>query len=123
MSELGYFLLGISFCSFIILTVIVIIHKRFRIMMIDLCEGEARANFWTLAVEAWFFIYSVSAALHWRPDGTAERQFFLASICQIKEGLNGMSNSIIMFSVGLLAFVFLRKFRGRDNELLEKEKV
>lgn len=116
MSELSYFLLGLAFCSVVIVTVIAAIHRRFRIMMVDLCEGEARANFWTLAVEAWFFLYSIGSALQWRPEGTTERQLFLAGISQIKEGLNGMSNALIMFSVGLLVFVFVRKLKGRETE-------
>jgi hypothetical protein len=74
-------------------------------------------------VEAWFFIYSVSSALHWRPEGTTDRQLFLSSICQIKEGLNGMSNAIIMFSVGLLVFVFVRKFKGREIDILGRDKA
>jgi hypothetical protein len=116
MTETGYFVVGLSSCFVITLSIIVVIHRRFFDMMVDLCEGEVRARFWTLAVEAWFFLYSITSALKWRPEGTVDRQLFLASIDQIKSGLNGMSNAIILFSAGLLFFVFIRKFKGREKE-------
>lgn len=123
MTETGYFFMGLSVCSFIVFGVIAIIHKRFRLMMVDLCEGEARADFWTLAVEAWFFLYSISSALKWHPEGITERQLFFASITQIKEGLNEMSNAIVMFSIGLLVFVFIRRIKGRENEIVGRGKI
>ncbi len=123
MAEIGYFLMGFLFCSIIVFSIIAVIHKRFRLMMVDLCEGEARADFWTLAVEAWFFLYSISSALKWHPEGTVERQLFFASINQIKDGLNGMSNAIVMFSVGLLVFVFIRRMKGKENEIAERKKI
>jgi hypothetical protein len=89
-------------------------------MMVDLCEGKVRARFWTIAVEAWFFLYNTSSALKWHPEGTSDRKLFLSSIEQIKDGLNGTSNAIIMFSAGLLVFVLIRKFRGRENETLNR---
>ena len=121
MTETGYFLLGLLFCFVITLSIIAVIHRRFFEMMVDLCEGEVRARFWSLAVEAWFFLYSMSAAFKWCPEGISERQLFLASINQIKNGLNGTSNAIIMFSVGLLTFVLIRKFRGRESDVLRRE--
>jgi hypothetical protein len=78
-------------------------------------------GFWTLVVEAWFFLSSITSSLTWRPDGLEERQLFLSSINLIKGGLNGMSNSIIFFSVGLIAFVVIRKFKGKGITDFEKE--
>ncbi len=123
MTETGYFLLGLLVCFAITVSIIAVIHRRFFEMMVDLCEGEVRARFWSLAVEAWFFLYSMSAALKWRPEGISERQLFLSSITQIKDGLDGTSNAIIMFSVGLLTFVLIRKFKGREKEPLREEKI
>ncbi len=120
-SELWHFLASLGFCMFVAVMIIVVIHRRFQIMMVDLCEGEARARFWTLAIEAWFFLSSINSSLSWRPDGLEERQLFLSSICLVKGGLQGMSNSIILFSAGLIAFVVIRKFKGRQNTGLQKE--
>lgn len=119
--ELWHFLVSLGFCMFVAVTIIAVIHRRFQVMMVDLCEGEARARFWTLAIEAWFFLSSIKSSLTWRPDGIEERQLFLSSIRLVKGGLNGMSNSIILFSVGLLVFVILRKFKGKDIIQLQKE--
>lgn len=119
--ELWHFLASLGFCMFVAITFITLIHRRFQAMLADLCEGEARARFWTLAIEAWFFLSSITASLTWRPDGVEERQLFLSSICLIKGGLNGMSNSIILFSVGLIAFIVLRKLKGKENTDLQKE--
>ena len=90
-------------------------------MMVDLCEGEERARFWTLAVEAWFALYSISSALKWSPEGTSDRQLFLAGVDQVKNGLNGTSTAIILFSIGLIVFVVIRKFRGSENDILRRK--
>jgi hypothetical protein len=123
MTETGYFLAGLGICSFVALSIIVIIHKRFSVMMVDLCEGEERARFWSLAVEAWFFLYSVSSALRWYPEGTSDRQLFLAGVNQVKDGLNGTSNAIILFSVALIVFVVIRKFKGSEKDILRRSNV
>jgi len=122
-SELWHFLASLGFCMFVAVTIISVIHRRFQIMMVDLCEGEARARFWTLAIEAWFFLSSITSSLTWRPEGLEQRQLFLSSICLVKGGLNGMSNSIILFSAGLIAFVVLRKFKGKEMPDMQKEAV
>ena len=125
MTEEGFFLTGVGICFFVVLGIIAIIHKRFSVMMGDLCEGEDRARFWSLAVEAWFFLYSMGSALRWCPEGTSDRQLFLAGVNQVKEGLNGTSNAIILFSVALIVFVMIRivsaairKFRGSEKDIL-----
>jgi len=120
-NEFWHFMASLGFCMFVAVTIISVIHRRFQIMMVDLCEGEARARFWTLAIEAWFFLSSITASLNWRPDGLEERQLFLSSICLVKGGLNGMSNSIILFSAGLIAFIVLRKFKGKEIADMQKE--
>ena len=119
--ELWHFLASLGFCILVAVAIIAVIHRRFQVMMVDLCEGEARARFWTLAIEAWFVLSSITSSLTWRPDGLEERQLFLSSICLVKGGLNGMSNSIILFSAGLIAFVILRKFKGKEITDLQKE--
>ena len=119
--ELWHFLASLGFCMAIAVTIITVIHRRFQTMMVDLCEGEARARFWTPAIEAWFFLSSITASLTWRPVGLEERQLFLSSICLVKEGLSGMSNSIILFSAGLITFVLIRKFKGKENAEPQKE--
>ncbi len=120
-NELWHFLASLGLCVSIAAAFIAIIHRRFQTMMVDLCEGEARARFWTLAVEAWFFLSGVTSSLAWRPDGLEERQLFLSSIGLVKSGFNGMSNSIILFSAGLIAFVVIRKFNGRESTEPRKE--
>ncbi|HWR71654.1 MAG TPA: hypothetical protein VN604_00630 [Nitrospirota bacterium] len=120
-NELWHFLASLGLCMAIAITIISVIHRRFQIMMVDLCEGEARARFWTPAIEAWFFLSSITASLTWRPDGLEERQLFLSSICLVKDGLSGMSNSIILFSAGLITFVLIRKFKGKENTDMQKE--
>lgn len=121
--EFWHFSVSLGFCVLVAVSIIAVIHKRFQIMMVGLCEGEARARFWTPAVEAWFFLSSLTASLAWRPEGLDERQLFLSSICLVKGGLNGMSNSIILFSVGLIAFIVIRKIKGPENALFRKETV
>jgi hypothetical protein len=119
--ELWHFLASLGFCMFVAVMIIAVIHRRFQVMMVDLCEGEARARFWTLAIEAWFVLSSIASSLAWRPNSQEERQLFLSSICLVKSGLNGMSNSIILFSAGLIAFVVLRKFKGKEIKERQKE--
>jgi hypothetical protein len=121
MSEVGYFLAGLAICAFVVLAIITIIHRRFSVMMVDLCEGEERARFWTLAVEAWFALYSISSALKWCPEGTSDRQLFLAGVNQVKNGLSGTSTAIILFSAALVVFVIIRKFRGSENDILRRK--
>lgn len=120
MTETHYFLAGLGICTIVVLSIIVIMHRRFSVMMIDLCEGEERARFWSLAVEAWFFLYSISSALTWCPEGISDRQLFLAGVSQMKSGLNGTSRAIIMFSAGLIVFVMIRKFKGSEKDILRR---
>lgn len=115
MTELHYFLTGLIFCTVVVFAIVLIIHKKFNAMMVDLCEGEDRARFWTVAVEAWFFLFSMTSALKWSPDAITDRGLFLASINQIKAGLSGMSYAIILFCAGLLVFVLIRKFKGSEE--------
>lgn len=120
MTEAIYFFSGFFLCIVITLVIIVIIHKKLSMLLADLCEGESRAQFWTYAVEVWFFLYSISSALRWCPEGLSGRQLFFASIQQIKEGLNGMSTAIVLFSAILIAFVLIKKFsRSNNNERRE----
>ncbi len=119
--EIWHFLVSLGFCMVVAITIIAVIHKRFQLMMVDLCEGEARARFWTLATEAWFFLSGITSSLIWRPDGPEERQLFLSSISLVKNGFEGMSHSIILFSLGLIAFVVIRKFKGRETMDTQKE--
>ena len=121
MTETGCFLSGLAICSFVVLSIITIIHRRFLFMMVDLCEGEERASFWTLAVEAWFALYSISSALEWNPEGTSDRQLFLAGVAQVKNGLTGTSIAIVLFSTGIILFVVLRKFRGSERDILGRK--
>ncbi len=121
MTETGYLLTGLGIFAFVVLSIIVIIHKRFSLMMVDLCEGEERARFWAPAIEAWFAFYSISSALKWCPDGTSDRQLFLAGVNQVKNGLNGTSTAIILFSMGLIVFVVIRKFKGSENDILRRK--
>ncbi len=90
-------------------------------MMVKLCEAEERASFWTLAVEAWFALYSIISALKWCPEGTSDRQLFLAGVNQAKNGLSGTSFAIILFSIGLIVFVGIRKFKGSESDLLRRK--
>lgn len=110
MTETIYFLSGFFLCMVIASVIIAIIHKKLSMLLSDLCEGESRAQFWTYAIEVWFFLLGISSALRWFPDGLSDRQLFFASIHQIKDGLNGMSTAIILFSAILIAFVLIRKF-------------
>ncbi|MHB8843848.1 MAG: hypothetical protein ACYC7L_03790 [Nitrospirota bacterium] len=119
--ELWHFAASLGFCTLVAIIIITVIHRRFQIMMIDLCEGEARARFWTLAIEAWFFLSSITASLSWRPEGLEARQLLLSSICLVKSGLNGMSNAIMLFSAGLIAFIIIRKIRGKEIMEFRKE--
>jgi hypothetical protein len=119
--ELWHFLVSLGFCMLVAIAMIAVIHRRFQVMMVDLCEGESRARFWTLAIEAWFFLSSITASLTWSPNGLEERQLFLSSICLVKGGLNGMSNSIILFSAGLIAFIVIRKIKGKEITDLQRE--
>ena len=109
MTETIYFLSGFLLCMVIALVIIVIIHKKLCVLLSDLCEGESRAQFWAYSVEVWFFLYSISSALRWSPEGLSDRQLFFASIHQIKDGLNGMSTAIVLFSAILIAFVLIKK--------------
>ena len=115
MTETVYFLTGFFVCKVIALAIIAIIHKKLSVLLSDLCEGESRAQFWAYAVEVWFFLYSISSALRWCPEGFSERQLFFASIQQIKDGLKGMSIAIVLFSGILIAFVIIRNFTKRDG--------
>lgn len=121
--ELWHFLASLGLCMGVAASIIFVMHRRFQIMMTDLCEGEARARFWTLTIEAWFFLSGITASLAWRPDGLEPRQLFLSSICLVRGGLNGMSNAILLFSSGLVAFIVLRKFTGREIPDMRKEAV
>ena len=119
--ELWCFFSSLIFCIVVAAGIVVVIHRRFQAMMVDLCEGEARARFWTLAVEAWFLLSGITASLTWRPEGEEERQLFMGSINLVKNGLSGMSNAIVLFSVGLVVFVVIRKFKGKEVEEMRKE--
>ena len=123
MIEQVYFLSGFALCALTTLIIIVIIHRKLFVLLTDLCEGEARALFWTYAIEVWFFLYSISSALRWCPDGDSGRQLFFTSVKQLKDGINGMSTALIMVSVGLLAFVMIRKFTGCNNKELGRNDI
>jgi len=123
MTETGYFLTGLLLCTVVILGIITIIHRKLFLLLTDLCKGESRASFWAYAIEVWFFLYSLSSALRWCPDGTSARELFFTTIKQIKDGLSGMSTALIMFSAGLLAFVLIRTLASPGKSDLSKEEI
>jgi hypothetical protein len=47
----------------------------------------------------------------------------MGGINLIKNGLNGMSNAIVLFSVGLVVFAVIRKFKGKEIEEMRRETV
>ncbi len=96
---------------------LIVIHNRFQVMMVDLCEGEVRARFWTLALEVWFLLSGITASLTWRPEGEGDQQLFIGSINLIKNRLSDMSNAIVLFSAGLVAFIVIRKLKGKEIEM------
>jgi hypothetical protein len=123
MTETIYFLSGFLLCMVIALIIIAIIHKKLCVLLSDLCSGELRAQFWAYAVEVWFFLYSISAALKWCPEGLSDRQLFFAGIHQVKDGLSGMSTSIVLISAILIAFVLIRKFTNSSNNKQREENI
>ena len=123
MTETGYFLFGFTICTLIAVGIIVIIHRKLLVLLTDLCEGEARALFWTYAIEVWFFLYSISSSLRWCPDGDSGRQLFFTSVKQLKDGIHGMSTALITVSVGLLAFVMIRKFTASELKELRRDET
>jgi len=123
MTETGYFLTGLLLCTVVILGIIAIVHRKLFLLLTDLCKRESRAFFWTYAIEVWFFLYSISSALRWCPDGTSDRVLFFTTIKQIKDGLSGTSTALMMFSAGLLAFVLIRTFTATEKSDLSKEEI
>jgi len=121
MIEQVYFLSGFALCALITLSIIVIIHRKLFILLTDLCEGEARALFWTYAIEVWFFLYSTSAALRWSSDGTSHNELFFITVQQLKDGFSGMSTALIMVSVGLLVFTVFRKITVCEEKELRRK--
>ena len=121
MTEIRFFLRGLALCACVAVSIIIVIQSRFFVMMADLCEGEERAGFWTLAVEVWFALSSIGSALQWHPEGTAYRQLFLAAVEQVKNGLSGTSIAIVLFSTGLVFFVVFRKFNVSESGILRSK--
>ena len=119
--EIGCFRAGLGVCASIVLAIITIIHRRFLIMMVDLSEGEEWARFWTLAVAAWFALYSISSTLKCRPEGASERQLLLAGMDQATNGFSGASTAVILFSIGLIVLVVIRKYRGCEDDMLGRK--
>ena len=123
MIEQAYFLSGFALCVIITLTIILIIHRKLFVLLTDLCEGEARALFWTSAIEVWFFLYSTSSAMQWISEETSHNDLFFVTVQQLKYGFSGMSTAIVMVSIGLLVFTVIRKITAYENKDLRRNNI
>ena len=86
------------------LTVVVLLRRQLRRLLIDMCDGEHRADFWVAATGVWIVLLGLLAGTatlgYWNPDGSVD--LFGGATSQVRLLLLGLLGAVLAVAGVLL---------------------
>jgi hypothetical protein len=94
------------------LLTVVLLRPHLRRLLVDLCDGEQRAEFWVVVTGVWIVLVGILAGSstlgYWTGDGSTD--LFSGVTTQVRLLLIGLLGSVLA-----VAFVLMTAIRGRDG--------
>lgn len=86
------------------LTVVLLLRRQLRRMLIDMCQGEHRADFWVAASGVWIVLTGLLAGTatlgYWNSDGSVD--LFGGATSQVRLLLLGLLGAVLAVAAVLL---------------------
>ena len=86
------------------LTVLLLLRRQLRRLLIDMCDGEHRADFWVAATGVWIVLVGLLAGTatlgYWNPDGSVD--LFGGATSQVRLLLFGLLGAVLAVAAVLL---------------------
>lgn len=86
------------------LTVLLLLRRQLRRLLIDMCDGEHRADFWVAATGVWIVLVGLLAGTatlgYWHPDGSVD--LFGGATSQVRLLLLGLLGAVLAVAAVLL---------------------
>lgn len=92
------------------LTVVLLLRRQLRRMLIDMCQGEHRADFWVAASGVWIVLTGLLAGTatlgYWNSDGSVD--LFGGATSQVRLLLFGLLGAVLAIA-GVLLYAINRR--------------
>lgn len=86
------------------LTVVLLLRRQLRRMLVDMCDGEHRADFWVAASGVWIVLTGLLAGTatlgYWNSDGSVD--LFGGATSQVRLLLLGLLGAVLAVAAVLL---------------------
>ncbi len=105
MSEVMSFVIGMGVTLLISMLVVVYLRPHLRRILLDLCETEDRANFWTAFTTVTVVLSPLICAMFHRPAGGGDSAAFFDISTQLRWALVGLIGSVIALGAVIARFI------------------
>ncbi len=105
MNEVMSFVIGIGLTLTISILVVVYLKPHLRRILLDLCETEDRANFWTAFTNVTVVLSPLICAMFHRPTGISGSAAFFDVSVQLRWAMIGLIGSVIILGAVIARFI------------------
>ena len=105
MSEVMSFVVGMAITLLISMLVVVYLRPHLRRILLDLCETEDRANFWTAFTNVTVVLSPLICAMFHRPTGGGDSAAFFDISTQLRWALVGLIGTVIVLGAVIARFI------------------
>ena len=105
MTEVMSFVIGMGITLLISMLVVLYLRPHLRRMLLDLCETEDRANFWTAFTNVTIVLSPLICAMFYRPTGSGGSAAFFDVSTQLSWALVGLIGSVIVLGAVIARFI------------------
>ena len=105
MNEVLSFSIGLGVTLLMSILVVVYLRPPLRRILIDLCETEDRADFWTAFTHVTVVLFPLLCAMFHRPTGSGGTAAFFDVSTQLRWALIGLIGSIIVIGAVIARFI------------------
>ncbi len=105
MNEVMSFGIGLGVTLLISVLVVVYLRPHLRRILLDLCETEDRANFWTAFTNVMVVLSPLICAMFHRPTGGGDSAVFFDISTQLRWALVGLIGTVIVLGAVIARFI------------------
>ena len=105
MNEVSNFLIGVGITLTVSMVVVVYLQKHLRRILIDLCQTEDRADFWTAFTNVTVVLVPVICAMFHRPGAYGGGPGFFDVTTQLQWALMGLIGSVVGLGAVVASFI------------------
>lgn len=105
MNEVTSFVIGVGVTLLISILVVVYLRPHLRRILLDLCDTEDRAGFWTAFTNVTVVLSPLICAMFYRPTGSGGSAAFFDISTQLRWALVGLIGSVIVLGAVIARFI------------------